>query len=214
DLRPWVPARRPARALVMGGDRVPRLDARDGRGSGRARWNHCQHARRELRPGRHLRRPRHHRHARPAVDDEALAGRAAAAPRRRHRAAHPDALSRTRGSGPHSGLMTIRAKLLTAIVVAVAGLALTAGVGIWGMSRLGTKFDSVREAGEAQALALELKYDITDFNGWQTAYGYDNGASRPIFLSSVVQFRVDLSTAKRELTSPAEHKLLADIESA
>ena len=97
--------------------------------------------------------------------------------------------------------MTIRAKLLTAIVVAVAGLALTAGVGIWGMSRLGTKFDSVREAGEARALALELKYDITDFNGWQTAYGYDNGASRPIFLSSVVQFRVDLSTAKRELRS-------------
>ena len=110
--------------------------------------------------------------------------------------------------------MTIRAKLLTAIVVAVAGLALTAGVGIWGMSRLGTKFDSVREAGEARALALELKYDITDFNGWQTAYGYDNGASRPIFLRSVATFREDLATARTELTSPAEQKLLDDIESA
>jgi hypothetical protein len=110
--------------------------------------------------------------------------------------------------------MTIRAKLATAIVVAVAGLALTAGVGIWGMNQLGTKFDAVRDAGEAQALALELKYGITDFNGWQTAYGYDNGASRPIFLRSVAQFREDLATARKELTSPAEQQLLDDIESA
>ena len=110
--------------------------------------------------------------------------------------------------------MTIRAKLATAIVVAVTGLALTAGVGIWGMNRLGDKFDDVRAAGEAQALALELKFDITDFNGWQTAYGYDNGASRPIFISSVTTFRKDLASAKEELTSPAEQKLLADIETA
>ena len=110
--------------------------------------------------------------------------------------------------------MTIRAKLVTAIVVAVAGLALTAGVGIWGMSRLGAKFDAVREAGQAQALALELKYAITDFNGWQTAYGYDNGASRPIFLRSVANFRDDLATARKELTSPAEQKLLDEIETA
>ena len=110
--------------------------------------------------------------------------------------------------------MTIRAKLATAIVVAVTGLALTAGVGIWGMNSLGDKFDDVREAGEAQALALELKYDITDFNGWQTAYGYDNGASRPIFLRSVARFREDLATAKGELTSPEERKLLGDIEKA
>jgi hypothetical protein len=110
--------------------------------------------------------------------------------------------------------MTIRAKLATAIVVAVTGLALTAGVGIWGMNSLGEKFDDVRAAGEAQALALELKYDITDFNGWQTAYGYDNGASRPIFISSVATFRKDLASAKDELTTPAEQKLLADIEQA
>ena len=110
--------------------------------------------------------------------------------------------------------MTIRAKLATAIIVAVAGLALTAGVGIWGMNSLGDKFDDVRAAGETQALALELKYDITDFNGWQTAYGYDNGASRPVFLSSVQQFREDLAAAKKELTSPPEQKLLADMEEA
>jgi len=110
--------------------------------------------------------------------------------------------------------MTIRAKLATAIVVAVAGLALTAGVGIWGMNSLGDKFDDVRDAGSAQALALELKYDIADFNGWQTAYGYDNGASRPVFLRSVAHFREDLATAKEELSAPAEQKLLGDMEDA
>jgi len=110
--------------------------------------------------------------------------------------------------------MTIRAKLATAIVVAVAGLALTAGVGIWGMNSLGDKFDDVRAAGEAQALALELKYDITDFNGWQTAYGYDNGASRAIFLRSVAGFRKDFAAAEKELTSPAEQKILGEMDDA
>ena len=110
--------------------------------------------------------------------------------------------------------MTIRAKLAAAIVVAVAGLALTAGVGIWGMNSLGDKFDDVRAAGEAQALARQLKYDITDFNGWQTAYGYDNGASRAIFLRSVAQFRENFATARNELTSPAEQKILDDMEEA
>jgi hypothetical protein len=110
--------------------------------------------------------------------------------------------------------MTIRAKLLTAIVVAVAGLGLTAGVGIWGMDRLGSKFDAVREAGDARALALELKYDITDYNGWQTAYGYDNGDSRPIFLRSVARFRRDLAGAQEALTTPTEQKLLGEIGAA
>ena len=108
--------------------------------------------------------------------------------------------------------MTIRAKLATAIVVAVAGLALTAGVGIWGMNSLGEKFDDVRAAGDAQALALRLKFGITDFNGWQTAYGYDNGASRAIFLRSVASFREDFATARKTLTSPAEQKILDEME--
>ncbi|HET6658202.1 MAG TPA: hypothetical protein VFG61_09920 [Gaiellaceae bacterium] len=110
--------------------------------------------------------------------------------------------------------MTIRAKLATAIVVAVAGLGLTAGVGIWGMNNLGDKFDDVRAAGDAQALALRLKYGITDFNGWQTAYGYDNGASRAIFLRSVARFREDFATAEKELTSPAEQKILSEMDNA
>lgn len=110
--------------------------------------------------------------------------------------------------------MTIRAKLYTAIVVTVAGLALVAGVGIWAMSRLSDRFDDVQRAADAQALALQLKFGVTDFNGWQTAYGYDNGRSRPIFLSSVESFRRTLARARRELIRPDERGLLADVEEA
>ena len=110
--------------------------------------------------------------------------------------------------------MTIRAKLYTALVVAIAGLVLTVGVGIWGTSRLGDRFDRVQRAADAQALALQLKYDVTDFNGWQTAYGYDNGRSRTTFLRSVARFRADLATAKRVLTRPAEEQALDDVSAS
>ena len=78
----------------------------------------------------------------------------------------------------------IRSKLYTAIVIAVAGLALTVGVGIWAMARLSDRFDAVQDAADARALALQLKFDVTDFNGWQTAYGYDGGRSRATFPSA------------------------------
>jgi CHASE3 domain sensor protein len=110
--------------------------------------------------------------------------------------------------------MTIRAKLYAALAVTVAGLLVTAAVGIWGMSRLGDRFDEVQQASDAQALALQLKFDVTDFNGWQTAYGYDDGKSRPIFLRSVARFRTDLARAKHELARPQEQRALAEIESA
>jgi CHASE3 domain sensor protein len=110
--------------------------------------------------------------------------------------------------------MTIRAKLYAALAVTVAGLLATAGVGIWGMSRLGDRFEEVQQASDAQALALQLKFDVTDFNGWQTAYGYDDGKSRPIFLRSVARFRTNLAQAKRELTRPQEQRALTEIESA
>jgi methyl-accepting chemotaxis protein len=110
--------------------------------------------------------------------------------------------------------MTIRSKLYAAIAVTVAGLALTAGVGIWGMNRLSDRFDGVQRAADARALALEVKFAIADFNGWQTAYGYDNGKSRPIFLSSVASFRGTLARAKVELTRPIERSLLEEITAA
>jgi hypothetical protein len=110
--------------------------------------------------------------------------------------------------------VTIRAKLYTALVVTVAGLAVTAGVGIWALGRLSDRFDAVQTAGDDRALALELKYDVTDFNGWQTAYGYDDGASRPAFLASVATFRSDLARARKELTRPREAQLLAEVGQA
>jgi CHASE3 domain sensor protein len=110
--------------------------------------------------------------------------------------------------------VTIRAKLYAALAVTVVGLIVTAGVGIAGMSRLGDRFDDVETASRAQALALQLKFDVTDFNGWQTAYGYDNGASRPTFLSSVQRFRSDFAQARRQLTRPQETNYLDQIDSA
>jgi hypothetical protein len=110
--------------------------------------------------------------------------------------------------------VSIRAKLYAALAVTVAGLVVTAGVGIAGMSRLGDRFDAVEEGSRAQALALQLKFDVTDFNGWQTAYGYDNGESRPTFLSSVERFRADFAAARRRLTRPQEQGYLNQIEDA
>jgi methyl-accepting chemotaxis protein len=107
--------------------------------------------------------------------------------------------------------MTIRSKLYAAMAVTLAGLALTAGVGIWGMSRLSDRFDDVEQAADARALALQVKFAVADFNGWQTAYGYDNGKSRPIFLSSVAAFRATLARAKLELRRPVERSLLEEI---
>jgi CHASE3 domain sensor protein len=110
--------------------------------------------------------------------------------------------------------MSIRTKLYAALAVTVAGLVITAGVGIWGMSRLGDRFDSVQNAADAQALALQLKFDVTDFNGWQTAYGYDEGRSRPTFLRSVARFRVDLARARAQLTRPQEQRILDEVKAA
>jgi CHASE3 domain sensor protein len=110
--------------------------------------------------------------------------------------------------------MTIRAKLYTAIVVVVAGLAITVGIGAWAMNELGNRFQDVQRAADARALALRLKFDVTDFNGWQTAYGYDNGKSRPIYLAAFKRFEDDLATARRVLQTPRETSLLARIGDA
>jgi hypothetical protein len=110
--------------------------------------------------------------------------------------------------------VTIRSKLYTAIAVTIGGLALAAGVGIWGMSRLSDRFDAVQRSSNDRALALELKFGVTDFNGWQTAYGYDGGKSRPIFLRSVAAFRADLARARAELRGAAEQRLVAQISAA
>jgi hypothetical protein len=107
--------------------------------------------------------------------------------------------------------VTIRAKLYVAILLTVLGPVITTAVALHGMNRLGDRFDEVQVRADQRALALDLKFDVTDFNGWQTAYGYDDGASRPRFEMSVRQFRTDLNAARNELTDPRETRLLNEI---
>jgi hypothetical protein len=110
-----------------------------------------------------------------------------------------------------SRAVTIRAKLYVAILLTVLGPVITIAVALHGMGRLGDRFDEVTTRSEQRALALDLKFDVTDFNGWQTASGYDDGASRPRFERSVRQFRTDLNAARNELTDPREARLLNEI---
>jgi hypothetical protein len=109
--------------------------------------------------------------------------------------------------------VTIRAKLYVAILLSVLGPVVTIAVALHGMNRLGDRFDEVQERSEHRALALDIKFDVTDFNGWQTAYGYDDGASRPRFEASVRQFRADFNAARNELTDPREQRILREIGS-
>jgi hypothetical protein len=107
--------------------------------------------------------------------------------------------------------VTIRAKLYVAILLTVLGPVITVAVALHGMGRLGDRFDEVQERADHRALALDLKYGVTDFNGWQTAYGYDDGASRPRFEHSVSQFRADFAGARKNLTDAREANLLDEI---
>ena len=107
--------------------------------------------------------------------------------------------------------MTIRAKLYVAILLTVIGPVITVAVALHGMGRLGERFDEVQERADHRALALDLKFDVTDFNGWQTAYGYDDGESRPRFDRSVRQFRIDHAAARNALTDRREVRLLNEI---
>jgi hypothetical protein len=107
--------------------------------------------------------------------------------------------------------VTIRAKLYVAILLTVIGPVITIAVALHGMDRLGDKFDEVQQRSDERALALDLKFDVTDFNGWQTAYGYDDGASRSRFERSVRQFRIDHAAARNVLTDTREARLLNEI---
>jgi hypothetical protein len=109
--------------------------------------------------------------------------------------------------------VTIRAKLYVAILLTVIGPVITIAVALHGMDRLGQRFDEVQNRADRRALALDLKFGVTDFNGWQTAYGYDDGASRPRFENSVRQFRMNFASAHRELTDRREKRLLTEIRS-
>ena len=110
--------------------------------------------------------------------------------------------------------MTIRARLIAAIVLTVIGPVVTIGVALAAFSSLADRSEEVQRADERQALALELKFAVTDMNGWQTAYGYDGGLSRPTFETSVERTRELIAAARAELRGPRERGLLDDLEQA
>jgi hypothetical protein len=107
--------------------------------------------------------------------------------------------------------VTIRAKLYVAILLTVLGPVITIAVALNGMDRLGDRFEEVQDRAERRALALDLKFGVTDFNGWQTAYGYDDGASRGRFTASVRAFRRDLAEARSALTDRRERTQLREL---
>jgi hypothetical protein len=107
--------------------------------------------------------------------------------------------------------VTIRAKLYAAIVLTILGPLATTAVALTAMNDLGDRFDEVRDSGRREAIALQLKFGVTDVNGWQTAYGYDNGLSRERFERSVATFRSDLRRARARLSDPRERDLLVEL---
>jgi hypothetical protein len=110
--------------------------------------------------------------------------------------------------------MTIRAKLYAAIAMTVVGPLVTIGVALSAFAALGDRFDDVAGRSDRRALALNLKFAVTDVNGWQTAYGYDGGRSRPRFERSSRDVARLLARARRELTEPGERALVRRIERA
>jgi hypothetical protein len=107
--------------------------------------------------------------------------------------------------------MTIRAKLYAAIVLTILGPLATTAVALHGMGQMGDRFDEVHERARHESIALELKFGVTDVNGWQTAYGYDSGRSRPVFERSAAKFQRDLRLAARTLTDTRERALLGEL---
>jgi hypothetical protein len=110
--------------------------------------------------------------------------------------------------------VTIRAKLFAAIVMTVLGPVVTIGVALAAFGTLGDRFDEVASSGAHQGRALELKFAVTDMNGWQTAYGYDGGRSRGKFVAAAQSTEKLLAAARRELTAPGDRALLAQLSTA
>jgi hypothetical protein len=108
--------------------------------------------------------------------------------------------------------VTIRAKLYAAIVLTILGPLATTAVALHGMSQMGDRFDEVRDRGEHEALARELKFAVTDVNGWQTAYGYAGGDLRERFLTSAAKLRTDLEAGAETLTDEREVVLFGQLE--
>jgi hypothetical protein len=90
----------------------------------------------------------------------------------------------------------------------------TIGVALQAFGALADRFDDSSARASDQALALELKFAVTDMNGWQTAYGYDDGRSRGRFEASVTEVRRQLDAAERRFTGPPERGMVVRIRTS
>jgi hypothetical protein len=110
--------------------------------------------------------------------------------------------------------VTIRGKLFAAIALTVLGPLVTIAVALSAFGTLGERFDDTERRTALQGQALDLKFAVTDMNGWQTAYGYDGGRSRGRFVAAAGATEELLESARRELTAPRERALLAELAGA
>jgi hypothetical protein len=110
--------------------------------------------------------------------------------------------------------VTIRARLFAAIVLTVLGPLVTIGVALAAFGTLDDRFDDVEQADSNRGLALDLKFSVTDMNGWQTAYGYDGGRSRPRFEAAAADTEELLGRAQRTFTAPPDRELLDELSGA
>jgi hypothetical protein len=109
--------------------------------------------------------------------------------------------------------MTIRGKLYAAIALTIIGPLLTTVVALEGQARLGDSFDEVQDRSRHESLALEVKFAVTDMNGWQTAYGYaGDGRFRLEFSDAASRLEQDLARADSELTESAEQALVGQLQ--
>jgi hypothetical protein len=111
--------------------------------------------------------------------------------------------------------MTIRAKLYAAIVLTILGPLATTAVALHGMAQLGDRFDEVGARARDEAIAREIKFLVTDVNGWQTAYGYeggDGGTPRERYEASAADLEQELAAAEGAFTDPRERGLLSQLE--
>ena len=108
--------------------------------------------------------------------------------------------------------MSIRAKLYAAIALSTIGPVLTTAIALAAMGTLGDRFADVERSAARLELALDLKFGVTDVNGWQTAYGYDDGASRPRYVASLASLEADLATAHRRFATVPERRLVDTLD--
>ena len=101
--------------------------------------------------------------------------------------------------------MTIRGKLFAAIALTVLGPLATIAVALSAFGTLGDRFDDVERAAAHERRALDLKFSVTDMNGWQTAASVPCSASCAAPTSAFMALDRD-AWAALQAGEPAETK--------